>query len=141
MSKKKKKKKSLNLNVPKYCALTRRMASTIWDYCYLDTETLKVLEDIKDDRNSNPENFEGDSQNASSIAYDSESNKSNSEFKKKNSLVLKFENKSKVSLEIVDLILEDLNYIGKSYSDVSSRTSSLMLNSENLLEQQVIFIL
>lgn len=126
------------------------MTSTIWDYCQLDEETLKLIDQIKQEQQNDGEIAPRGSSSsaASSLTVVSSSgaitpspfvgnNGSTSGIDDLQASLVKSESSCRAFLTELDSILGTLGEVSNLYDDVTGRTNSLMMNCENLLEQQV----
>jgi hypothetical protein len=127
------------------------MASAIWDYCQLDEETLKFIDQINQEQQNDGDYApKGSATGASALSVVSSSgaitpspspfvggNGSTSGIDDLQASLIKSESSCRAFLTELDSILGTLGEVSNLYDDVTGRTNSLMMNCENLLEQQV----
>lgn len=128
------------------------MTSKIWDYCVIDDELFNTLSQLDSnyliEPNSNiktsetsdicDEDLTSDYYDNNSLNY-SKGNKFDDILTQHELTVA--EETSAFFLNELDKSLKLLSEMASEYSDVTGRTNSLIQNCENLLEQQVSFII
>ena len=117
------------------------MVKSVWELCYLDSDTLSLIDDIQS--KSTNEIPSSSHQNGTTVADDSIeqnniiSKSNNNNIYNLQDSIIETEKSCRNSLLQVDNIINVLNEISVDFEDVTGRTNSLMINCENLLEQQV----
>ena len=115
------------------------MAATVWEFCSLDGEQLRLIESFKvapatAPSSSSRQSIVDDGRTAPSSSSSSLSSSVGIDDMQQTLVVS--ESTCRALLSELDCILHTLGEVAALHNDVTGRTNSLMTNCENLLEQQ-----
>ena len=116
----------------------RSMPSSIWDHCFLDSDTLSLVEQISSAGSCSNEYQTLSDENAVEAPSSSSAGSQEGHLKicDLQEAINDAELSCRSSLGILDELVTILQDVNLAYMDVTGRTNSLMTNCENLLEQQ-----